>query len=127
MAERSVFYLVPAAHKDNANLVCAAMGLGPATFSVAASPTGNEPATHYFGHDATQSPELAAIFAAFPDNAGTLPEISGTWGQDGLPSQGLARAACAAMQVSVGSNIAGSDHRDGILQGVTLKIVVPEL
>ena len=135
MATRSVFYIVTAAKRDDINLVCFALNLGPDTFSVPASATGNNPATHYYGHDGSQSAALAEVFGSFPDNSGTVPTISGTWGQDythdtitkTLPSEAQAKAALAACQVSVASNITGASHRDGILNGLSLQQIVPVL
>jgi hypothetical protein len=131
---RSVFYVVPAGLRDRANLVCAALKRGPNTFGVAASPSGNPPATHYYGHDGSQDETLASIFGAMPDNNGTLPEIEGEWGEEftfedityQLPNAGQARAACAAVQISVATNIVPSPHMQGILSGLSLKPVVED-
>jgi hypothetical protein len=114
--------------------VCAALKRGPNTFGVEASPTGNPPATHYYGHDGSQDETLAAVFSAMPDNNGTLPEIEGEWGEEftfegityQLPSEGQAKAACAAMQVSVATNIVPAPHMAGILNALTLQPVVEE-
>jgi len=127
MADRSVIGIIIAAKRDDANAIFAAMGRGPNTFSVPLSPTGNDPATHYGFNDESMDVELANIVAALPDNSGTLPEISGTWGEGGLPSEGQARAACAVMKAFLGTNVTGAAHRDGILSGLVLQEISADL
>ena len=89
-------------HKLNGNLVFCATGddvMPGNTFSVPCSPSGNEPATHWFcswNRDAQGAAELEAM------EAGTLPELpQGTaWGDVGLTEQ-EAQDAIDAMTVSV--------------------------
>lgn len=127
MNERTVFYVIPASLKDNMNLVCAAMGLGPATFSVPVSADGSEPATHFCGNDNGMTAEQAAVFSAFPDDGGTLPPIDGTWGENDVISQALATEACAAAVVSVGSNMTGLQNMAATLGALGLVEVQLEL
>jgi len=124
---RSVFLAVPAAHRVNANKVFAAMDCGPDTFSVAASPSGNDPATHYLAHDASMDATLTDVCLDLPGGGGTLPTITGTWGEDGLPSQGQAKAACATMQIFAATNVDGEVHKASALGGLTLTIIQGEV
>lgn len=125
--ERSVIYVVTAAKRSDANLVFSAMGRGPNNFGVPLSANGADPASHYYGHDATMDAATANTVSAMPDNGGTLPEIAGTWGEDGLPSEANAQAACAAMQISVATNIEGADHRDAVLEALELQEIQIEI
>lgn len=124
---RSVFLAVPAALRRNANLVFAAMNRGPDTFSIPASPSGNEPATHYLAHDASMDAVLTDICLDLPGGGGTLPAIAGAWGQEGFPTQGQARAACAAMTISAAVNIEGETHKSSMLGGLSLVIIEPPI
>lgn len=133
MADRSTFLVVPAAKRDDANAVFAAMERGPNTFSVKASATGNDPATHYFGHDGSMGDALATTCGRMPDDSGAVPEIEGTW-LEAFPgeaneaaAEAKAKAACAAMQISVATNISGAEHRDGILRGLSLQEIELEI
>lgn len=124
---RSVFLAIPAALRTNGNLVFAAMERGPDTFSIAASPTGNAPATHYLAHDASMDAVLTDICLDLPGGAGTLPTITGEWGQDGLPTQGQAKAACAAMTISAAANIDSAAHKASMLGGLSLTLIPDEV
>ena len=132
---RRLMMIVPAAHRDNANLILFALDRGPDNLSEPASATGNAPFTHYYGSDGSATEELSNLLGLLPDNNGTLPEISGTWGEeythDGitmtLPNAGLAKAACAVMQIHKGSvNVNALEQRDGILEGMNLQKYEPE-
>ena len=139
MAERSVILVIPANKRADGNKVYDAMGRGPNTFVVPASPSGNDPATHYFAHDGTMSEALAITSGRMPDDSGTVPDISGntspadTWLHwfpgEANESAALAKAkaACAAMQISVGSNIEGGAHRDGVVSGLSLQEIELEI
>lgn len=121
MADRSVVIIVPAAQRDNANAVFAAWGRGPNTLSTPASPTGSNPPTHYLTNDNSMTPTTASEVGTFPDDAGTVPDISpNEWGEGRL-SRASARVACAAMQVAVATNIEGENHVDGVLEGLNLE------
>lgn len=133
---RRLFMIVPAAKRDDANLVFAAMNRGPNTFSQPCSATGNPPFTHYYCSDGSATEELANIFGALADNNGTLPTIDGEWGSEytyngltyTLPSAGLAKAACAVIETTKGSvNVNAIEQRDGILNGKGLQKYIPEL
>lgn len=133
MADRSTFMVVAAAKQADANTVFEAWGRGPGTFSVPASATGSDPATHYFAHDGSMSVADSAVCAAMPDDGGTLPTISGGWLTwfSGEANEAAAivraKAACSAMSIAVATNISGADHRAGILDGLTLQEIQLEI
>jgi hypothetical protein len=71
------------------------------------------------------------IFMAFSDNGGTLPEIEGTWGQDGLPTEGQAKAAVATVSASMnsGPDLTAEGNMDAQLASMnpSLEVMEPDL
>lgn len=116
-----VICVVTAAAKDNANLVWAAMGRGPNTFSrklcaVSGSATDATPATHYLMADSSASEADVHAWQAMA--AGDLPQIDGIWGEDGVINAASAHDAVSASNLQVYSasgDVAPTEHAVGIL------------
>ena len=64
----SAVMILPAAARDAGNALGASMGWGPSSYSVALSPTGSAPATHY-GCCAEVSAGFLALLASPPPEA----------------------------------------------------------
>lgn len=64
----SAVFIIPAAYRDAGNALGEAMGWGPGNYSVALSPTGQEPATHY-GCRADVGPSFIALMGNPPPEA----------------------------------------------------------
>lgn len=124
-----VICVVTAAAKDNANLVWAAMGRGPNTFTrklCAIDPgvTSDTPATHYLMADSSTEESDVQAFQAMA--GGDLPAISGIWGEDGVIDAAAAQAATSGTNLQVYSasgDVAPVDHMNGILQSRALMLV----
>ena len=124
----SILYIVPAASSEAVNLVCTAWGVGP-IFGVGTNTTGGwfDPAEYFFGnYENMPSGEEATLRAM---KAGTLPEISGTWGEDGLPSEQDAITACATISIFLrdSEEMTASQHAVSVLSGMgQLEKVAPD-
>ena len=57
----SAVLIIPEAQRDKANALGEALGHGPNNYSVALSPTGNEPATHWGGRGEVTDEFIAMI------------------------------------------------------------------
>lgn len=132
MTTQPVVCLVKAADRDNANLVWAAWGKGPETFSrkltTDASPTTSSPVTHYLMADSSTSVEDVAIIQAFANS--DLPPISGAWGVDGVIGAADALAAIDGDSLqcySASGNVTPLDHCNAILASRGLKWVPDEV
>jgi hypothetical protein len=124
MSSAKVF-TIPAAHKDNANAYLYIVhGLGPDNFGKQAKPAAQVPdtASHWYGNDASMSEEDAQTIADLcgPGNLPDLPE-GFAWGEDGLPSQGNATAALAAMKLGRGSNMDPEEYLDDLFRGNSIR------
>ena len=60
----SAVLIIPAALRAKANALCDALGHGPNNYSVALSPNGSEPATHWGGRGEVADEFIAMIAAA---------------------------------------------------------------
>lgn len=81
----SIVMIVPAALRDNANLISCALGhdtFPGQTFSVPLSETGNGPATHYGCRTAAKQAFADLVSGAM---SGALPDLP--WGEYGLSEQ----------------------------------------
>ncbi len=128
--------IVPAADRDNLNLVWEAMGRGPGTFSrglcaIDAGATYEEPATHYLMQDMGPTDAEVAEWQAL--TAGDLPDIGvNVWGVSGIISAADAQAAGAGLLVfsaagiGSGSSQQTTDWRNGTLLGIGLQFVPDE-
>ena len=128
MTTQPVVCIVAAAAKDNANLVWAAMGKGPDTFSrrlaAASGINENSTPTHYLMADSSCSVEDVAAWQAMAN--GDLPQISGTWGQDGVIEAADAQAACGPSNLQVYSasgDVVPLDHANAILSSRGLAFI----
>ena len=126
--------IITAASKDNANLVWAAMGRGPNTFTRKlcedANATSDTPPTHYLMADSSSEASDVAAWQAMAN--GDLPPVpEGTvWGEDGVISAADAMAATSASNLQVYSasgDVTPVDHMNGILLGRSLYVVPDEL
>lgn len=123
--------VVTAAAKDDANLVWAAMGRGPNTFTrklCADEPgvTSETPATHYLMADSSSEESDVHAWQAMAN--GDLPAISGIWGEDGVIDAASAQAAVSGTNLQVYSasgDVTPVDHMNGILASRGL-MLVPE-
>lgn len=124
--------IVKAADKDNANLVWAAWGKGPDTFSrklTTDSPaTTSSTITHYLMADSSTSVEDVQIIQGFAN--GDLPPITGAWGVDGIVSAADALAAIDGTSLqcySAAGNVVPLDHANAILASRGLSFVPEEI
>jgi len=124
--------IVRAADKTNANLVWAAWGKGPDTFSrrltTDENPTTSSTVTHYLFADSSSSVEVVQIIQGFAN--GDLPPISGAWGQDGVIDAADALAAIDGDSLqcySASGNVTPLDHCNAILASRGLKWVPDEI
>jgi hypothetical protein len=123
--------IVTDAARANANLVWAAMGRGPGTFSrklTTASPAlTTSPVTHWLMADSSAQDTDVATWQAFA--SGVLP--SGiTWGQNGVIAQASAIAAVSASNLQVYSasgNVVPLDHCNSIMAGRGLSWVPDDI
>lgn len=120
MTTQPVVCIVAAAAMTNANLVWAAMGRGPDTFSrrlaAAAEIDENSTPTHYLMADSSCSVEDVAAWQAFAH--GDLPQINGVWGLNGVIGAADAQAAVSAANLQVYSasgDVTPLDHVNAIL------------
>lgn len=60
----SAVLIIPEAQRDKANALGEALGHGPNNYSVALSPTGSEPASHYGGRGEVTDEFIAMIAGA---------------------------------------------------------------
>jgi hypothetical protein len=123
--------IVAAAHKNNLNLVFAARGLGPETFTrklCAIDPNADEdtPPTHWLMSNAGGDAAELAILQAM--TGGTLPPLDPfyQWGVDGTISEEDALAACDASVFhvySVAGDVEPVDHVAAVLATEGLQYV----
>ncbi len=132
MSNQPIVCIVAAADKDNANLVWAAWGKGPDTFSRRLtddpSPTTSSVVTHYLMADSSTSVEDVQIIQGFAN--GDLPPISGAWGVDGVIEAADALAAIDGDSLqcySASGDVAPLDHCNAILASRGLSFVPDEL
>jgi len=132
MTTQPIVCLIKATDRDNANLVWAAWGKGPETFSreltTDASPTTSSPVTHYLMADSSTSVEDVQIIQSFAN--GQLPPILGLWGQDGVIDAADAQQAVDGDSLqcySASGNVTPLDHCNAILASRGLKWVPDEL
>jgi hypothetical protein len=132
MTTQPVVCIVSAVAKDNANLVWAAQGKGPDTFSRRLTddpaPTTGSTVTHYLMADSSCSIEDVAAWQALAN--GDLPAIVGAWGQDGVIGAAEAQAACSGANLQVYSasgDVVPLDHANAILASRGLSFVPDEL
>lgn len=128
MTTQPVICIVTAAAKTNANLVWAAMGRGPDTFSRRLtddpSPTISSTVTHYLMADSSSLVEDVQAWQALAN--GDLPQIDGTWGVDGVIEAADAQAATSGANLQVYSasgNVVPLDHANAILASRGLSFV----
>ena len=135
MSNLPAIVICTAAARDNVNLVWEAMGRGPNNISrkmcaIDPQATHATPATHYMMQDMSAVTEDVAVWQAMTN--GDLPQIDGTWGEDGIIAAGDAQAACGGgnMQVYSAAGLETSqqatDWRDGVFLGVGLQFVPDE-
>lgn len=120
MTTQPVVCIVAAAAMVNANLVWAAMGRGPDTFSrrlaAASGIDENSTPTHYLMADSSCSVEDVAAWQGFAH--GDLPQIDGVWGADGVIDAADAQAAVTGSNLQVYSasgDVVPLDHANAIL------------
>ena len=128
MTTQPIVGIVKAADKVNANLVWAAWGKGPDTFSrkltTDAVPTTSSTVTHYLFADSTTSVEDVQVIQGFAN--GDLPPIAGAWGDDGVIDAADALAAIDGDSLqcySASGNVTPLDHCNAILASRGLKWV----
>lgn len=131
MTTQPVVCIIAAAAMVNANLVWAAMGKGPDTFS--RKLTTDNPAltssavTHYLMADSSCTVEDVAAWQGFAH--GDLPQIDGIWGADGVIAAADAQAAVNGSNLQVYSasgNVVPLDHANAILASRGLSFVPDE-
>lgn len=117
-----VICIIAAAAKTNANLVWAAMDRGPDTFSVPLTsdpaPTTESVVSHYLMADSSTTVEDVQAWQAMAN--GDLPQINGTWGENGVISAADAQEATSATNLQVYSasgDVTPVQHMLGILAG----------
>jgi len=132
MTTQPVICIVTATARADANLVWAAQGRGPDTFSrrlTTDSPAlSNSTVTHYLMADSSSSVEDVAAWQALAN--GDLPQISGVWGVGGIISAADAMAATtgANLQVySASGDVVPLDHANAILASRGLGFVPDDI
>lgn len=132
MTTQPIVCIIKAADKANANLVWAAWGKGPDTFSrkltTDASPTPSSTVTHYLMADSSTSVEDVQIIQGFAN--GDLPPIDGASGVDGVvgASDALAAIDGDSLQCySASGNVTPLDHVNAILASRSLKFVPDDI
>lgn len=122
MANLPTLCIVTAAVKDNVNAVWEAMGRGPSAFirkvTTQAPPNANATTTHYLMND--ESAIKADVDAWQALASGDLPQITGSWGVNGVIAAATAQAACAAANLqcyTASGNVTPSEHAAGVLSG----------
>lgn len=120
MSQLPVVCVVTASAKTNANLVWAAMGRGPDTFSrkltTEANPTSGSTVTHYLMADSSSQESDVAAWQAMA--SGDLPQIDGVWGENGVIGAADAQAAVSGANLQVYSasgDVVPLDHCNAIL------------
>ena len=126
--------IVKAADKTNANLVWAAWGKGPETFSrkltTDADPTPSSTVTHYLFADSSTSVEDVAIIQGFAN--GDLPplDVGVAWGVGSAIGAAAALAAIDGDSLqcySASGNVTPLDHCNAILASRGLKWVPDDI
>lgn len=124
--------IVKAADRTNANLVWAAWGKGPNTFSrklTTDNPaTTSSTVTHYLFADSSTSVEDVQVIQGFAN--GDLPPIMDAWGVEGVISAADALAAIDGDSLqcySASGNVAPLDHCNAILASRGLSWVPDEI
>lgn len=132
MSNQPIVCIVAADAKADANLVWAAWGKGPDTFSRRLTddenPTTSSTVTHYLMADSSTSVEDVQIIQGFAN--GDLPPISGSWGQDGVIEAADAQAAISGANLqcySASGNVVPLDHANAILASRGLSFVPDEI
>lgn len=132
MTTQPVVCIIAAAAMVNANLVWAAMGKGPDTFS--RKLTTDSPAltsstvTHYLMADSSCSVEDVAAWQGFAH--GDLPQIDGIWGADGVIGAADAQVAVSGSNLQVYSasgDVVPLDHANAILASRSLSFVPDDI
>jgi hypothetical protein len=123
--------IITAAKKAHINLVFAARGLGPETFTRALcainpAATFETPATHYLMSDAGGDEAELSVLQAM--TGGDLPDLpdGAVWGEGDVISAGNAMAACdgAVFHVySAAGDIEPTDHATAVLVSEGLQFV----
>lgn len=132
MSQLPVVCIIAAASKDDGNLVWAAQGRGPDTFSrrlTTDSPaTTGSTVTHYLMADSSSDASDVAAWQAMAD--GDLPQINGVWGENGVIGAAEAQAAVSGANLQVYSasgDVAPLDHCNAILLSRGLSWVPDEI
>lgn len=122
MANLPTLCICAAAVRTNVNMVWAAMGRGPNAFirkvTDQAPPNANATTTHYLMND--ESAIKADVDAWQAMASGDLPQISGTWGENGVIEAADAQAACAAANLqcyTASGSVTPTEHAAGVLSG----------
>lgn len=120
------------AAKTNANLVWAAWGKGPDTFSRRLtddpSPTTSSTVTHWLMADSSTLVEDVQVIQGFAN--GDLPPIGGQWGEAGVIEAADAQTATNGTNLqcySASGNVEPLDHVNAILATRGLSFVPDEL
>ncbi len=131
MAQLPAICVVTDAQKDNANLVWAAMGRGPSTFSrklcaLDPSATPSTPPTHWLMSDAAATESDVAIWQGFAN--GDLPPLASglAWGEGDIIAAPTALTAINAANLQVYSasgDVSPVEHGNGILASRDLQFV----
>lgn len=132
MSNQPIVAIVTAAAMADANLVWAAWGKGPHTFSrkltTDPNPTPATPATHYLTADSSTSVEDVQVIQGFAN--GDLPPIMGAWGEDGVVGAGAALTAINGANLqcySASGDVVPLDHCNAILASRGLNWVPDEI
>jgi len=131
MSNQPIVCIVKAADRANANLVWAAWGKGPDTFSRRLTTddpaTSGSTVTHYLMADSSTSVEDVQIIQGFAN--GDLPPINGAWGVAGVIGAADAIAAIDGDSLqcySASGNVTPSEHVAAILASRGLAYVPDE-
>lgn len=114
---KSLIWLTTAEQKDAVNLCLQMMQQGPDNLSIPASPTGQEPATHYYGSYGGCPDEDAEMFLDLA--AGNIPE-SLPWGEPGFLTIQEGADAMAAFVVDVKED-EYPNHETEVLSGLGIQ------
>lgn len=101
MTLKSAVFIIPAAYQAAGNALAESMGWGLGTYSVALSPTGEAPATHYCCRADVTEGFLAMLADPPPEAAEVL----------------------AVVQIDVSEDMMGADHWPMVLEAEGLKVV----